>query len=294
MISEEQVKESLEKLLVSGVKRSIADLNLIQEVTVSDHKVKATLVSTALSSDVQDWVKTKAKETIEKSFRDVTSIGANTTRAGLVCHLGTGDLGALAYSDDRLILVDEFDKIPDGDIEYCYELLSNGRCSIHSAKVHQNIQSCFIMIAFANPSSQVFGDRPLADIPLPPLLISRFALIVKTENIGKEERLDLFRQKFYGKGEMEDKPLFYDQWVNFSRFYTPEIEASEGKVNTYLDHVNEIVEEYFSTELRRDLRMGDYIVRVPMALARASFGPVTNEVLEISEVIFRESIESWL
>jgi DNA replicative helicase MCM subunit Mcm2 (Cdc46/Mcm family) len=238
--------------------------------------------------------KTMAKETIEQNFKDITSIGANTTRAGLVCHLGTGDLGALAYSDNRLILVDEFDKIPDGDIEYCYELLSNGRCSIHSAKVHQNIQSCFIMIAFANPSSQVFGDRPLADIPLPPLLISRFALIVKTENIGKQERLDLFRQKFYGKGEIEEKPLYYDQWLNLARFYTPEIEASEKRINQYLDNVNDIVEDYYSTELRRDLRMGDYIVRVPKALARASFSSVTDKTLEESEIIFKESIESWL
>jgi len=238
--------------------------------------------------------KTMAKETIEKNFRDITSIGANTTRAGLVCHMGTGDLGALTYSDGRLILVDEFDKIPDGDIEYCYELLSNGRCSIHSAKVHQNIQSRFIMIAFANPSSQVFSDRPLGDIPLPPLLISRFALIVRTENIGKQERLDLFRQKFYGTGEIQEKTLYYDQWVNLARFYTPEIEASESKINRYLDNVNDIVEEYYSTELRRDLRMGDYIVRVPKALARASFCGVSDTILEESVTIFKESIQSWL
>jgi ATP-binding protein involved in chromosome partitioning len=66
MVNEEQVKESLGGVLVPGVKRSIADLNLILEVSVSDHGVKTTLASTALSDDVQAWVKTKAKEAIEK------------------------------------------------------------------------------------------------------------------------------------------------------------------------------------------------------------------------------------
>lgn len=66
MVNEEQVRESLGGVLVPGVKRSISDLNIIREVSVSDHNVKTTLASTALSDDVQAWVKTKAKEAIEK------------------------------------------------------------------------------------------------------------------------------------------------------------------------------------------------------------------------------------
>ena len=101
-----------------------------------------------------------------------------------------------------MVLVDEFDKIPEDDIEYCYELLSNGKCSVHSAKIHQNIESRFIMIAFANPRSKVFGKDALSDIGLSPLLTSRCALIVKVQNISKEERIDLFQKKFYGGGEI--------------------------------------------------------------------------------------------
>ena len=66
MITEEQVRESLEEVLVPGVKRSLEGLNLVREVTVSDRKVKVTLSSAALSSDAQDWVKIKAREAIEK------------------------------------------------------------------------------------------------------------------------------------------------------------------------------------------------------------------------------------
>ncbi len=110
--------------------------------------------------------------------------------------------GALPHSHKKLVLVDEFDKIPGEDIEYCYELLSNGKCSVHSAKLHQNILSEFVMIAFANPKSKVFGKNALSDIGLSPLLMSRCALIVKVQNISKNDRINLFRKKFYGGGDM--------------------------------------------------------------------------------------------
>ncbi len=237
--------------------------------------------------------KTLAKELIEQNFRNITTIGANTTRAGLVINLATGDLGALTYSHERIVLVDELDKIPGEDIEYCYELLSNGKCSVHSAKIHEEIKSNFIMIAFANPSSQVFGEHPLQEIPLPPLLMSRFALIVKTEKIDKDTRFELFKQKFYGRGEIKEKPSFYTQWVEMAKGHNPSITADKKRIEHYLSGINEIVEETYATQLRRDLRMGDYIRRVPQAIARARFESISNGVLEEAEEIFTESIATW-
>lgn len=66
MISEEQVRESLKGVLVPGVKRDLAMLNMIRQVVVSDQRVNITLASTALSEDVQDWVRTKTKAVVEK------------------------------------------------------------------------------------------------------------------------------------------------------------------------------------------------------------------------------------
>jgi len=238
--------------------------------------------------------KTMAKEIIGDRFSDITNIGANTTRSGLVCNLGTGDLGALPHSHEKLVLIDEFDKIPGDDIEYCYELLSNGKCSVHSAKLHQNIVSEFIMISFANPRSKVFGKKALSDIGLSPLLVSRCALIVKVQNISKDDRISLFRKKFYGGGEIKEKHDYYDQWMRLSRTYEPKITASDKAVEKYIDDVNEIVEKYYYTNLRRDLRMADYIRRIPLAIARASFAPVDDKVIKDAGEIFRESIETWV
>jgi len=237
--------------------------------------------------------KTMAKEIISELISDIMTIGANTTRSGLVCHLGTGDLGALPHSNKKLVVVDEFDKIPKEDIEYCYELLSNGKCTIHSAKLHQNIVSKFIMIAFANPRSKVFGKNYLSDIGLSPLLMSRCALIVKVQNISREDRLDLFHKKFYGGGEVVEKHDYYDQWVKLSRTHEPKITASEKNVKKYIHEIDEIVENYYNTTLRRDLRMADYIRRIPFAIARSSFSDVDNSVIQESVDILKESIKSW-
>jgi len=66
MASEEQIRESLKGVLVPGVKRDLAMLNMVREVTVSDQRVNITLASTALNADVQNWVRTKAKAVMEK------------------------------------------------------------------------------------------------------------------------------------------------------------------------------------------------------------------------------------
>lgn len=66
MVAEELIRKSLEEILVPGVKRDMAMLNMVRQVTVSDQRVNITLASTALSEDVQDWVRTRAKAIVEK------------------------------------------------------------------------------------------------------------------------------------------------------------------------------------------------------------------------------------
>ena len=276
--------------------------NVFQEIQGNSimKKVIATSMFSTFEEPVHSLVigepgssKTMAKEIISEEFNHITNIGANTTRSGLVCNLGTGDLGALPHSNHKLVLVDEFDKIPADDIEYTYELLSNGKCTVHSAKIHQNITSHFIMIAFANPKTKVFTKNAVKDIGLSPLLVSRCALIVRVKNISSEDRLDLFQKKFFGTSELKEKHDYYDQWVRLARKYNPEINASDKAVKKYLNEMNNIVEEYYSSNLRRDLRMADYIRRIPLAIARASFSPVSDDILEEASLIISDSIKTW-
>jgi len=66
MLTEGQVRESLKGVLVPFVMRSIEDLNLVREITVSDQQVKITLASTGLIIDSQELIKAKTREAIEK------------------------------------------------------------------------------------------------------------------------------------------------------------------------------------------------------------------------------------
>ena len=65
MITEEQVRERLDAVLVPAVGRSIVQMNLVREVTTFDSEVNVTLASTGLIPGAQDWVKARAEEAIQ-------------------------------------------------------------------------------------------------------------------------------------------------------------------------------------------------------------------------------------
>jgi len=66
MASEEQIRQSLEAVLVPAVKRSIVGMNLVREVTTTNKTVNVTLASTGLIPGAQDWIRNKVKEAIKK------------------------------------------------------------------------------------------------------------------------------------------------------------------------------------------------------------------------------------
>jgi len=238
--------------------------------------------------------KTMAKDIIARRLgQGIEIVGANTTRSGLVCNLATGERGALTYSDGKIVLVDELDKIPERDIEYCLELLSNGKCSVHAARVHDTIESHFIMIAFANPEENIFKKDPINEIGLLPVLLSRFALIVKAEVLEAEHRRALIKRKLLGGVSDPEDANWLLSWLREAKKYNPKFEPSEAESERYLDRVDTLVEKHLDTPLRRDMRMGDYAKRVPYAIARASFSNIDGKILEQAIQLIEESINAW-
>jgi len=80
MVTEEQVRENLNEVLVPGIMRNLEALNLVREVAVSDQRVKITLASAALSSGAQDWIKEKTKAVVEK-LPEVNEVEVEFTEA---------------------------------------------------------------------------------------------------------------------------------------------------------------------------------------------------------------------
>lgn len=237
--------------------------------------------------------KTLARDILLRNFTGLTPVGGNATRAGLVCNRSTGEPGALAFSDGKTVLVDEFDKIDPVDLSYCLELLSNGRCDVHSARMHETIESHFTMLAFANPEGDIFCGDLRADIGMRPTVMSRFAIVVRVGAIGRQDMLSLFARSLDTKGEIKLLPQYYDQWLRLVRRYEPEWKVSSESRDRYLQAMVDMVNKYIDTPLRRDIRMKDYLRRVPEAMARAEFSPVEDWHLEIALQVFRSSLGTW-
>jgi len=102
MVTEEQVRESLNEVLVPGVKRSLVVLNLVRQVAVSDGKVSITLASSALGETAQDWLRNKVKEavgrlsgadSVQVEFVEVKPAELNQIKSVIAVMSGKGGVG---------------------------------------------------------------------------------------------------------------------------------------------------------------------------------------------------------
>ena len=65
MITEEQIKNALQKVFVPTAEQSVIDLNLVRKITITaEGKVTITMASTALSQEVQDFVAAGIRATL--------------------------------------------------------------------------------------------------------------------------------------------------------------------------------------------------------------------------------------
>lgn len=99
---EEQIRESLNGVLVPGANRGLNDLKLIREITVSDSKASITLASAALNSEARNWIENKVKETLTKLAQlngvEVNFVGAKPSDLNEISHViavmsGKGGVG---------------------------------------------------------------------------------------------------------------------------------------------------------------------------------------------------------
>jgi len=66
MVTEDQVSKAVSELLVPGIGRSLADLNLLKNIAVKDNKVTVTVSDAAIGEGTQEWIKTKIEAAVEK------------------------------------------------------------------------------------------------------------------------------------------------------------------------------------------------------------------------------------
>ncbi|MBA7564207.1 Iron-sulfur cluster carrier protein [subsurface metagenome] len=102
MVTEEQVRKSLEEVLVPGLQRSLVKLNMVRQVNISDQKINLILASAALNSEAQDWVRIKTKAVVEKlpevnnieiEFTEIKPVELNQIKHIIAIMSGKGGVG---------------------------------------------------------------------------------------------------------------------------------------------------------------------------------------------------------
>jgi len=66
MPTEEQIRESLEEILIPGTTGSLMKFNLVRQVAISDGKVNVSLASAALNPGTQDWLSTCVPDVVKR------------------------------------------------------------------------------------------------------------------------------------------------------------------------------------------------------------------------------------
>ena len=102
MVTEEEIRERLEGVLIPSVMRSLVMLNLVRQITISDQEINITLASTALNPKEQDWVKSTTKAILEKmpnvnkvevEFTPVKPVELNEINQVIAVMSGKGGVG---------------------------------------------------------------------------------------------------------------------------------------------------------------------------------------------------------
>jgi hydrogenase maturation protease len=66
MLTQEEILENLDTVVVPGVMRSLVKMNLVRDVSIADGKVDVSLASAALAEGSQEWLKDRIKATTSK------------------------------------------------------------------------------------------------------------------------------------------------------------------------------------------------------------------------------------
>jgi len=102
VVTEEEIRESLDGVLVPGAMRSLVKLNLVRDVSIANGKASIALASAALSPSTQDWLKAKVGEVVrgldgikeaEIGFVEASPKEVNAIRNVVAIMSGKGGVG---------------------------------------------------------------------------------------------------------------------------------------------------------------------------------------------------------
>jgi len=102
LLTEKTVTDALADVLVPGVTRNLADMNLLQGITLTNNQAKITVASTALDESAQNWIREKCASVIkglngdlqtEVTFVEKRPVEINRVKNVIAVMSGKGGVG---------------------------------------------------------------------------------------------------------------------------------------------------------------------------------------------------------
>ena len=116
MLTEKNILAALREILVPGIQRDLASMNLIQGVQIDGQKVRISLASTALDENAQNWVHEKSvaavkgldsKAEVEITFLEKRPVELNKIKNVIAIMSGKGGVGKSLVAGLTAILLNK-------------------------------------------------------------------------------------------------------------------------------------------------------------------------------------------
>jgi len=234
-------------------------------------------------------VKSDLLHEVKEIFPEAVLGGPRSTEAGLTINSQDGSPGLLMLANDKIALIDEFDKIRKNEINATYQALESGVISVNTGKFKGQCATKFICVATANPKGGAFQEDPKSIrkqieqvFPLP--LLSRFHMIFLLRKEPSDRIKDAVTAILTRKDKMNPNKKFLRDYFIYIRQKCRNVEFTFSKNDPIVSEMTHFVVDALERGERGQIcygltkRFAEALKRISISSARLRLSRKVEEI----------------